>query len=106
MTIEEKTGIIPEAVAEGVIEKASSILGVTLDDSSLVGYLTGCAEATFKANPKFRRRVCSIAEDGNRGRDYLWGYRQHWLSSKLLRDNHDSPRMRHLLVDSGFSTNK
>jgi hypothetical protein len=104
MTIEDKTGIVVEAVAEGVILQASEILNVTLDDRSLLGYLIGHAEATYHANAKFRKQVNSNADHGNRGRDTLWSFMQHWLTHKLLKDNNNPPVIRRLLEQSGFAT--
>jgi hypothetical protein len=103
MTIEDKTGIVVEAVANGVILQASEIIDTTLDDRSLLGYLVGHAEATYQANARFRKQINSNADHGNRGRDTLWSFMQHWLASKLLKDNNNPPIMRRLLEQSGFA---
>ena len=104
MTIEDKTGIVVEAVADGVILQSSEILDVTLDDRSLLGYLIGHAEATYQTNSKFRKQINSTADHGNRGRDVLWSFMQHWLAHKLLKDSNNPPVMRRLLEQSGFAT--
>jgi hypothetical protein len=104
MTIEDKTGIVVEAVAESVILQASEILDVTLDDRSLLGYLIGHAEATYQTNARFRKQINSNADHGNRGRDTLWSFMQHWLTHKLLKDNNNPSVMRRILEQSGFAT--
>ena len=102
-SIEEATSIIPDVVAESVVEKAAALLDTQLDIPTLSGYLVGHAESTYAANPSFRKKINSGANGGNAGRDNLYIYMQHWLSSKLLRDSNRNPRFQEILVQSGFS---
>lgn len=44
-------------------------------------YLVEHAEATYKANKSFAKHVQSEADYGNRGRDYLANFMQHWLAA-------------------------
>lgn len=110
-SIEEATDIIVEIAAEGVVDQAKRLLGHEYflrccSDVTAVGYLTGHSEATYQANPRFRAKVNSNADHGNRGRDYLWSFMQHWLSAYLLKVTHNAPELRRALEESGFSTGR
>jgi hypothetical protein len=102
--IESDTSIIPDSLAETVLEDAARLLGRPLDDERrrLIDHLVERAEHFHTGNPKFRKNVRSEADHGNAGRDYLYGYMCHWISSELLKA-HPSRRTRKMLVDSGFS---
>jgi len=107
-TICDDTSIIPEAVAEGVVEEAVLLLNLDIApdaQSELRHYLTGYAEAIYGHNPKFRSKVRSEANNGNAGRDYLYAYMRHWLTSKLLEfiPANDRSRIRQTLDRTGFS---
>lgn len=102
-SIEEDTGIVTIVLAETVVERAVQLLGHSLNVQELSGYLVGHADAVYEANSKFRREIQSEADHGNRGRDTLFTYMQHWISSKILRDTNNAPSVRRSLVDSGFS---
>lgn len=103
-TIEDDTGIVVEIAAEAVVNKAADLLGRDLPADVLAAYLAGHAEATYQASPSFRKKVRSNADHGNRGRDLLYAFMQHWLSSKLVRESDGNPAVRRALVDSGFSS--
>ena len=86
--LEADTGIIPWAMAEAVVEKAARLLDTTFESEfakRLVDYLVEHAEKIYAHNPRFRGAVQSEANGGNAGRDYLWGYMQHWLVSELQK---------------------
>jgi hypothetical protein len=102
-TIEQDTGIVTIVLAETVVERAAMLLGHPVNALELAGYLVGHADAIYEANAKFRREIQSEADHGNRGRDILFAYMQHWVSSKILRDTENAPSTRRALVDSGFS---
>lgn len=107
-TIYDDTSIIPEAVAEVVVEEAILLLNLDITpnaQSELRHYLTGYAEAIYSHNPKFRSKVRSEANNGNAGRDYLYAYMRHWLTGKLLEyiPTNDRSRIRQILDRTGFS---
>ena len=102
-TIENDTGIVVVIAAEAVVQKAADLLGRGLPTDVLAAYLVGHAEAIYQASPSFRKKVRSNADHGNRGRDNLYAFMQHWLSSKIVRESDNSPAVRRALVDSGFS---
>lgn len=102
-TIEEDTGILVEIAAEAVVRQAENLLELDLEEPLLIEYLRGYAEALYQASPSFQKKVRSNADHGNRGRDNLYAFMQHWLSSRILKDNQNDPSVRRALVDSGFS---
>lgn len=107
-SIEEDTSIIPEIVAEQVIQEANHLLNTDLledVDSDLIGYLAGYANATYANSKDFHKKINSNADRGNAGRDWLYAFMKHWLSSEILRRNPD-PQIRHILTGSGFSTGR
>ena len=103
-TIEEDTGILTIAMAEIVVEKAARLVSNegfgSQDLYFYVGRLTECAETQYHSNPTFQKKVQG---SGNKGRDYLYAFMQHWISSMLLKN---SPAVRRALVGSGFSMGK
>lgn len=101
-SIEDDTGIVAEAVAEGVLSQAERLLDHQLDDS-LLGQLVMHAEATYQESKPFRAKIRSR---GNRGRDNLWSYMQHWLASLLLEASNHNPAVRRILENSGFSVGR
>jgi hypothetical protein len=105
-SIEEDTGIMTMVLAETVVERAAKLLDHAVNTQEISGYLVGHADAVYEANAKFRKAIQSEADHGNRGRDTLFAYMQHWVSSKILRDTENAPSVRAALVDSGFSTGR
>lgn len=105
-SIEDDTGIVTMVLAEAVVEKAAALLGPAINNQELSGYLVGHADAVYETNPRFRKEIQSEADHGNSGRDTLFAYMQHWVSSKILRDTENAPSVRASLVDSGFSTGR
>lgn len=107
-SIQEDTSIIPEAVAEGVVDEANGLLDMNIEEdirADIVGYLSGYAEAVYAHNPGFRKKVRSEAAEGNAGRDYLYSYMRHWITSELLKSCHvdDVSKIRRILDSTGFS---
>lgn len=104
-TIEEDTPIIPGAVAESVLAEASRLLDIDLSPD-LTEWLSGYATAVYANNPKFRKAINSEANHGNAGRDTLYAYMRHWLSSEILNRHPggvDYSRIRDRLMNTGFS---
>ena len=107
-SIQDDTGIIPEAVAESVVSEANTLLDWNIEEdvrSDIFGYLAGYAEAVYANNAGFRKKIKSEADGGNAGRDCLYSYMRHWLSAELLRscNEDDASKIRRILVTSGFS---
>lgn len=102
-SIGQDTGIVPDVVAESVVEKAFKLIHETPDERE-IGYYAGRlveqAETLYHINPTFRRKIRSR---GDAGRDALYSYMQHWISSRLLQDSGNRSDWRRALVDSGFS---
>ena len=104
-SIEEDTSIVPVLLAEAVVSDAEILLGIKLP-SDLDEWLAGYAEAVYANNERFRKKVQSNADHGNAGRDYLYAFMCHWLSSEILKrtmHDDDHPRIRETLMQSGFS---
>lgn len=101
-SIEELTPIIPIAMAESVVDKAARLLDEDLQNTTLAEQLVRTAETIFQHNKTFRKKVMAT-----NGRDYLWGFMQHWLTSDLLESRrYDRNKLRHILIDGGFSMGK
>lgn len=109
-TIENDTVILPDIVANAVIEQANHLLNINLLSTrpDLMGWLTGYATAVYANNPHFRKKIQSNANKGNAGRDWLYSFMQHWLSAEILRicNLDDLPQIKHILESSGFSKGK
>lgn len=104
-SIEEASSILPYVIAEEVIAEARRLLNVNLPDD-LSEWLVGYAEAIHDNNKSFRKKIASNANHGNAGRDHLYAFMRHWLSSEILRrskHDDDCPRLRRILETSGFS---
>jgi len=98
-SIEESTSLIPIAMAEAVVEKASRLLDVDLYNTEFPAMLVKYAEEIFQHNADFRKKVKATS-----GRDYLWMYMQHWLPSFLMKSRrYDNNKIRRVLIQSGFS---
>jgi hypothetical protein len=98
-TIEESTPIIPVAMAESVVNKAARLLDEDLQNTNFAEILASHAETIFKHNPDFRKKV-----KANNGREYLWNFMQHWLTSELMKSGrYDKHKLRRVLIQGGFS---
>lgn len=110
-TIGEDTAIMPDLIAEAVVEIANRLLGGSSPDGVFderdigiyIGRLAEQAETLYASNTDFRKKIRSNANHGNAGRDYLYAFMQHWLASRLLKDSGNRPEWHRALVDSGFS---
>jgi hypothetical protein len=103
------TGIMPDMVAESVVEKAAVLLDAGFSERD-VGYYAGRlveqAETLYLNNPDFRKKIRSERDGGNAGRDSLYAFMQHWLSARLLKESANRADWRRILVDSGFSVGR
>lgn len=72
-SISEKTDLIPEIIARQIT-----------DNESEVSYLINRAEIHFHHSKHFRD---SITAKGNKGRDNLYMFMDHWLKSFKLKNN-------------------
>jgi hypothetical protein len=103
-SIDEDTGIIPAAAAETVVEKAARLTGMdSVTDREIgfyVGRLVETAETLYRTNLAFRKK---LQASGNKGRDHLYAFMQHWISSMFLKDSGNDQKVRRALIDSGFS---
>jgi hypothetical protein len=79
--IDEDTSIIPHIIAQSVMEEAIRYLGEPLP-RRWVRELVVHADTVYAHNDKFRR---ALKRDGDRGRDWLWSFMRHWLSSLILQ---------------------
>lgn len=107
-SIQEDTGIIPEAVVESVVEEANRLLRINIEEdlrSDIYGFLTGYAEAVYSNNASFRKKIRSNTAGGNAGRDSLYVYIRHWLSSELIKScsSEDRLHFRKILESTRFS---
>ena len=103
--IEADTNILPDVVAETVVNMASKLLDINLP-YDLTTWLVGYAEAAYLNNKEIRKKIRSNADRGNAGRDWLYSFMEHWLSSEILRrcgHDNDFPRIRGVLETSGFT---
>ena len=82
-SIEDDTGILPYAVADGVLDEVQAFTGdEILDARALADRLAAMADETYKHNERFRKQ---IRANGDRGRDQLWVWMRHWVASELHR---------------------
>jgi len=97
------TVIMPDVIAESVVEQAERLANLGLSERDLgyyAGRLVEQAETLYQTNPDFRKKVQA---GGNRGRDHLHAFMQHWISSLFIKDTGNRPDVRKALIDSGFS---
>ncbi|MGD0536287.1 MAG: hypothetical protein ABSC03_01450 [Verrucomicrobiota bacterium] len=80
-TVEQRTPIVPAAVAQAVWSEAVVWLGEELP-RGWVARLVAKAETVFSRNRGFRRRLLL---QGNAGRDWLWAFMRHWLAALIWK---------------------
>jgi len=79
--IEDDTPILPYAVADSVIGEVESYTGDEIPDKrALADHLGDRADEVYQSNERFRRQ---IRAKGDKGRDQLYVFMRHWLSSEL-----------------------
>jgi hypothetical protein len=79
--IEDDTPILPYVVADSVIGEVESYTGDEIPDKrALADHLADRADEVYQSDERFRRQ---IRAKGNKGRDQLYVFMRHWLSSEL-----------------------
>jgi len=79
--IEEGASLVPEIVAESVIEEVERFLdtGIPHREMTVQG-LSMQARATYKANAAWRTKI-----NDRWGRERLYAFMRHWLASDLKK---------------------
>ena len=81
--IEDDTSIMPHIVADSVISEVELYTGIEVPDKRvLADHLADRADDVYKNDERFRGQ---IRAKGNRGRDQLYVFMRHWLSSELKK---------------------
>ena len=83
--IEDDTPILPYAVADSVINEVDRCVPLHMsigEQRALVDKLADHADAIYARNESFRKK---IRGRGDTGRDYLYAFMRHWLSSELKK---------------------
>lgn len=73
----ENPALVPEAVAEGVLEEASAQHRKPLP-REWAAELVQRAQLHAQTNPRFRRL---LRLPGDESRDWLWSFMRHWLEA-------------------------
>ena len=77
----EDTGLLPYAVADGVLEEVERYTGDSIAfKRTLAETLGEKAETVYKLNAQFHRMIKGAA-----GRDQLWAFMRHWVAAELRR---------------------
>ena len=102
--IEEDTPIIPEIVAESVVDEATRLApdhaaALLSRRAELAAALAWRANAAYGSDPDSVWSK-SIRGRGNRGRDTLHAFMRHWLAAELKRND---PRI-FAALPSGYGT--
>lgn len=84
-TIEEDTPIMPDIVAETIVEQVQAHVGEILPDN-YASDLVQRAETIYSKNGTFKQ---AIRAPGNKGRDTLYAFMRHWLAGILHKDHPD-----------------
>jgi len=89
--IEDDTPILPELVAESVVDEAARLAPGCASEllsrrDELAAALTARANAAYGADPDSTWSR-SIRGAGNRGRDTLYAFMRHWLAADLKRNS-------------------
>jgi hypothetical protein len=80
--LERETGFPVHFMARCVVEDLSRFLGVALP-ARCIARLAAQARTTYAHSASFRQK---IKRPGERGRDCLYLFLQHWLAAALYRD--------------------
>jgi hypothetical protein len=91
--IEDDTPILPDLVAESVVDEAARLAPGHADEllsrrAELAAALAARAKATYGADPDSAWSR-SIRGAGNKGRDTLYAFMRHWLAGELKRNSPD-----------------
>ena len=80
--LERDTLLMPEAIAESVVDEASRYLGAELPSD----FPVRLAAKAYHLYPRHRHFHKVLNRSGNRGRDNLYMYMRHWTTSWLQRE--------------------
>jgi hypothetical protein len=92
--IERETGIMPDVVAETVVDQVVAYLAddaaspkfaeaLHAEKAALAAYLAKYAEDVYANNEKFAKDLRSEKNNGNYGRDTLYAFMRHWLAAEM-----------------------
>ena len=82
--LERDTLLMPEAIAESVVQEAERFLGVELPK----GYAERLAAKAHHLYPRHKHFHKMLNRPGNKGRDNLYVYMRHWTCGWLKRERH------------------
>ena len=80
--LERDTLLMPDAIAESVVQEVEAFLGTTLADD-FAGRLAAKAHRLY---PRHRHFHKMLNRPGNSGRDNLYAYMRHWTAGWLKRE--------------------
>jgi hypothetical protein len=80
--LERDTLLMPEAIAESVVQEAEQFLDAELPG----GFAARLAAKAFHLYPRHRHFHKMLNRPGNRGRDNLYAYMRHWTAGGLKRE--------------------
>ena len=80
--LERDTLLMPDAIAESVVQEAERFLGARLPDD----FAVRLAAKAFHLYPRHKQFHKTLNGRGNRGRDDLYMYMRHWTASWLKRE--------------------
>jgi len=80
--LERETLLLPEAIAESVVQEAERFLKAELP-ADYAARLTAKAHHLYPRHEHFHKM---LNRPGNRGRDNLYVYMRHWTASWLKRE--------------------
>lgn len=78
-TIEDDTPILPDVVAESVVEKVEAKYGITLGRAA-ADRLVARQARLYASNASWRKKMNAR---GNKGRDTLYAFMLHWLAADM-----------------------
>jgi hypothetical protein len=82
-SIEDDTMIIPETVADTSIQDFKERFGVKMSPSKervMASYLVSRTHKHYLNNPQFKK---TMNGHGNKGRDALYAFHEHWLAGSF-----------------------
>lgn len=80
--LERDTLLMPEAIAESVVQEAERFLGVELPE----GYAERLAAKAYYLYPRHKQFHKILNRPGNKGRNNLYVYMRHWVAGWLRKE--------------------
>jgi len=81
--IEDETPIMPDIVAESVVEHVNVCHGLRLGRAQVAALILR-QKFLYSRSPEWRKKMKA---GGNKGRDTLYAFMYHWLASDLRKKN-------------------